>query len=139
MIYTSPLSLHNDVREDLAAILASNPRAHAKISALIRQLRADTTLAQKLLDHGFGDDRKEELSISKWISVWNTGKDLWRLKSWDLEYQNLKYRLIYLYLRKEARFVVMAIVERGNFDYDNHQDPIRQRIYASLRRTYSIE
>jgi len=139
VIYTSLISLHKDVRDDLAAIRESDPAAHAKIAALIRQLRADSALAEKLLDHGFGDDRREDFSVNKWLGVWKEGKDLWRLKSWDMEYQDMKYRLIYLYLRKEARFVVMAIVDRKSFNYDDDQDPIRKRIYASLRHTYSIE
>ncbi|WP_198026747.1 hypothetical protein [Polaromonas glacialis] len=138
LIYTSPLSLHNDVKEDLSAIKIADPIAYAKIAALIRQLRADCKLAEKLLDHGFGEKRTEELSVSKWFDVWKQGKDLWRLKSWELEDQGLKYRIIYLYLRNEARFVVMAIVKRENFDYDDHEDNIRRRICASLQRTYDI-
>jgi hypothetical protein len=65
LIYTSPLSLHKDVNTDLEDIRAASPDAHAKIAALIRQLRADTKLAEKLLDHGFGDGRKEAVSVNK--------------------------------------------------------------------------
>ena len=138
MIYTAPLSFHNDVRFDLAGIKTADAAAHAQLVALLRQLKADEKLAEKLLDHGFGAKGAEDFSVSKWLNVWKTGKDLWRLKFWDLEDLGLRYRVIYVYLPKQARFVVMAIVARGDLDYDDENHPIRQRIVASLERTYGI-
>lgn len=138
MVYTSPLSFHTDVRADLESIKEVDIEVHAKLAALLRQLQADAKLAEKLLDHGFGADGAEDVSVSKWLNEWKTGKNLWRLKFWDLENFGLRYRVIYVYLPKQARFVVMAIVARGSFDYDNENHPIRQRIAASLKRTYGI-
>lgn len=139
MIYSTPLKLHKDVELDLAGIKANDADAYAKILALIRQLRADINLHTKLTDHGFGQNKLEAISVSKWLNVWKQGKDLWRLKFWELEQQQLQYRIIYLYLIAEARFVVMAIVKRDEFDYDDVDDPIRIRIFASLQRTYGIK
>ena len=78
------------------------------------------------------------MSVSKWLNQWKNGKDLWRLKFWDLENLGVRYRVIYVYLPKQARFVVMAIVARGSFDYDDNNHPIRQRIASSLKNTYGI-
>ena len=138
MVYTAVLSYHSDVRVDLESIQRVDMHAHSKLVALLRQLKADERLAEKLLDHGFGADRTEEFSASKWLKLWNTGKDLWRLKFWNLENLGLRYRVIYVYLPIQARFVVMAITARGDFDYDNDDDPLRRRILASLARTYGI-
>jgi hypothetical protein len=139
LIYTAALSFHNDVKADLAAIKAASPDTHAKLLAMLRQLKADARMAEKLLDHGHGAQQSAQFSVSKWLREWKTGKDLWRLKFWDLESLGLRYRVIYLYLPQEARFVVMAIVEREHFDYDDKDHPIRKRITESLQRTYGIE
>jgi hypothetical protein len=138
LIYTAPLTLHGDVREDLQKIKLEDPFAHAKIAALVRQLQADRAIVEKLLDHGFGDDKSEEFSVNKWISVWKQGKDLWRLKNWDLEDQKIRYRIIYLYIRKEARFVIMAIVKRGDLDYDDENHPVRKRVLSSIGKSYGL-
>jgi len=138
VVYTAPLSFHSDVRADLAAIKAADPDAHARVVALFQQLKADPRITEKLLDHGFGANGSEEISVNKWMDRWKKGLDLWRLKSWDMESLGLRYRAIYLYLRGEARFVVMAIVKREDFDYDDPQHPIRKRIDASLLRSYGL-
>ncbi len=133
------LSFHQDVSQDLAVIKAEDGvQSYARILALMRQMQADAGLVDRLLEHGFGSDRRHAFSVSKWLAVWRQGKDLWRLKWWDLEAKRLQYRFVYVYLRKEARFVVMAIVNRKNLDYDNPQDPIRQRIFKSLRQSYVL-
>lgn len=132
------LTFHSDVKGDLQRIREKEPEAFAKLAALFRQLQSDSRLTEKLLDHGFGDDRKAEISVSKWMNQWKEGKNLWRLKSWDMEKHGMKYRVIYLYLPNEARFVVMAVVARGEFNYDDDDHPIRKRITESLRRTYGI-
>jgi hypothetical protein len=126
------------VHADLAKIKAEDPLAHSKIAALVRQLHQDQQLTEKLLDHGFGDDRKGTFSVNKWLSVWKQGTDLWRLKDWDMEDMGLRYRVIYLYLRTEARFVIMAIVKRGDLNYDDENHSIRQRVLASARKSYGI-
>lgn len=54
-----------------------------------------------------------------------------------MENLGLKYRVIYLYLPKQTRFVVMAVVHRDNFDYDDTEHPIRKRIEASIARIYA--
>lgn len=130
--------MHGDVRGDLARIRAESPSALARIAALIRQLQADPRMAEKLLDHGFGAKGGEAISASKWITLWKQGLDIWRLKDWSLEHMGLRYRVIYLYLRSEARFVIMAIVKREEWDYDDEQHPIRQRILASARASYGV-
>lgn len=132
------LALHKDVRLDLDAIKNESKEVFAKIAALVRQLQQDPNLAEKLLDHGYGDDRTEVFSVSKWLDLWKQNKDIWRLKGWDLEDMGLKYRIIYLYLRREARFVIMAIVKREEIDYDDENNSIRQRVLASARNTYGI-
>jgi hypothetical protein len=133
------LSFHQDIRIDLAAIKANDSaQTYARILALMRQMHSDPSLADRLLEHGFGADKRREFSVSKWLAVWRQGKDLWRLKWWDLEAKGARYRFVYVYLHKEGRFVVMAIVKRMDFDYDNPQDAIRQRIFKSLSQSYGL-
>ena len=78
MIYTALLSFHKDVHTDFARIKSANPAAYAGLLALFRQLKADTRLMEKLLDHGFGAGRSADVSVSKWFDQWKDGKNLWR-------------------------------------------------------------
>lgn len=138
MIYTSVIQFYKDVKLDLKTVELNDPKAYPAILALMRQMMADPKLAEHLLNHGHGDKRTAPENAQKWLSEWKRGKDLWRLKFWDLEDQKFLYRFLYVYLVKEARFVVMAIVKREEFDYDDINHPIRLRVYASLQRTYGI-
>ncbi len=138
MVYTPPLTFHADIKGDLQRIQKEDAVAHARILALLRQLQQDAKLIEKLLDHGFGSDRSETFSVNKWLSVWNQGTDMWRLKDWELEDLGLRYRIIYLYLRRETRFIVMAIVKRGELDYDDKDHPIRKRVLNSAKNSFGV-
>lgn len=139
LIYTPPaIKLHVDVKADFAQIKADAPADLPRVLAFIEQLKADHRLAEKLLDHGYGDDGVAEISVKKWLAQWKRGIDLWRVRSRDLEVLGLKYRFVYVYLVREARFVIMAVVARDKFDYDDPNHPITVRIRASLKRTYGI-
>lgn len=79
----------------------------------------------------------EVMSISKWIGVQRVERmPLWRLKFWDLEDQGLKYRLIYIYNWPDRSYHLMAVVARGNLDYDDPNDPIRQRVVRRCRAEF---
>lgn len=120
------LSIHDDARADLENLWDHEPEAAAKITALLEELDGNQDLLDHLTDHGYGEDGSTNFSISKWLRFWNRGKDLWRLKLWNLERSGLAYRVIYAFTPGELHYHVLAVAPRA-FDYDS-KHPLTQRI-----------
>ena len=131
------IRIHNDATSDLIKIRTSDPIAFSRLIAFLEQLQADPGLVLRLLEHKFGNDRSEPISVMKWLDVQKREKlPVWRVKSWDLERSGLRYRLIYCYNWPDQTYNVMAIVHRDELDYDNPAHPIRQRIAGRVRRDF---
>lgn len=129
--------IHNDATDDLRQIRTVDPTGFRCLVAFIEQLRADHALMDKLLDHRYGSDRKGVISVMKWINVQKVERlPVWRAKSWDLERQGLKYRLIYCYNWPDQSYNIMAIVPRGDIDYDDPNHPIRKRVTQRIREEF---
>ncbi len=127
------LLIHKDAEQDLDELAKSKPKLAMRLVALLAEIGADARLLDLLTVHGFGSNEREPFDVSKWQAHWKDGKDLWRLKFWELEHQGLPYRVIYALKRGTGDHHVLAIVSR-DFDYDpNH--PASRRIlqaYADL-------
>ena len=96
------------------------------MATLLQELSADETLLEMLKAHDFGSDKRAGFQVSRWQEHWRGGKDLWRLKFWELEDQGIPYRVIYALKRGTGNHYVLAIVSR-DFNYDP-EHPITQRI-----------
>ena len=119
------LAIHQSAGGDLEALaqLPETAQVAAKVFELARELRANPSLLVNLLDHGY---RTNEIDVSRFQAHWRRGKDLWRLKLWDLEDAGLRYRIIYAYDVRSYCFHLLAVAPR-EFDYDD-QHPLTQRI-----------
>jgi hypothetical protein len=114
-----------------------DPVGFGRLLAFIEQLRTDPKLVSKLLDHGFGNDRGDAISVMKWIGVQKVEKlPVWRVKSWDLEKQGLRYRLIYCFNWPDQSYNIMAVVPRSELNYDDPQHPIRRRVSSRVRAEF---
>jgi len=133
VVYTASLTIHKDAAGDLAQLKRDVPGVHARLVALLTQIKSDEKLLAKLLDHGFGKARDEQISVSKWFTP---GKDLWRLRYWELEQFGWNYRIVYVYLPEQVRFVVMGIFPRDGFDYDDPSNPLHRRVLESLAKSF---
>lgn len=134
------LNVHHDAVADLRQIRQRSARAFGCLVALIQQLRADPVLQARLHDVDVdGNDRSGAVGVKPWYSVQAvTGrKPVYRLRAWDLERQGLRYRLIYLFHWRDQSFNILAVVARAEFDYDDPEHPIRQRILATIRRDFA--
>ena len=123
------LLIHTSAAGDLRVLSSGDRREKvvaARVLALVEQLNTDPPALLNLLDHGYGKLQTEAFDVSKFLEFWKKGKDLWRLKIWDLEYQGLRYRVIYAYVPTSHRFHILAVVHR-DFDYDPSH-AISQRI-----------
>ena len=123
------LCVHEDAAFDLERLWSVEPDAAARILVLLEELEGNQDLLSSLTEHGFGEYTDEDYSVSKWLAFWNRGRDLWRLKIWDLEDKGLYYRIIYAYVPETQHYHVLAIAPR-NFNYDTSH-PISRRIYKA--------
>ena len=123
------LFVHVDAETDLENLWVVAPSAAARISVLLEELEGDQDLLDRLTQHDYGNYRSADFHVSKWLDQWNKGKDLWRLKVWDLEEKGLKYRVVYAFLPRKSQYHVLGIVSR-DFDYDPRHELSRRIIAA---------
>ncbi len=114
------LFIHNDATADLLALRRSDPKAAGRIMALLEQLQGDLDLMDRLTQHDYGAYESEDFHVSKWQEQYRKGRDLWRLKVWDLENTGTRFRVIYAFEPRTHHYHVLAIAPR-EFNYDkNH-------------------
>lgn len=131
------IRIHDDAASDLAAIRLVDRRAFGRLTALLEQLRSDPRWLQRLLDHGYGEDRSGSVGVKKWGSAWRANAPLWRLRAWELESDGIAYRLIYVYYWRDKTINVLAVVRRDkSFDYDDPTNPLRSRILGRCRSDF---
>lgn len=123
------LFVHVDAETDLEKLWVVAPKAAARIGVLLAELEGNQDLLDRLTQHDFGNYRSADFHVSKWLDQWNKGKDLWRLKVWDLEDKGLKYRVVYAFLPRKSQYHVLGIVSR-EFDYDPRHE-LSRRIVAA--------
>lgn len=132
------IEVHNDATDDLLGIQKANPDDFVKLVVFVQQIKADKHLTSKLLENGYGSDWSEPISVKKWISILKIEHiPLWRLRSMELEKHGLKYRFIYFYHYPTRKYIIMAIVRREEFDYDDTTNEIRKRIINTINREFS--
>lgn len=132
------IEVHNDATDDLRGIQKANPDDFVKLVVFVQQIKADKHLTSKLLENGYGSDWSEQISVKKWISISKIERiPLWRLRSMELEKHGLKYRFIYFYYYPTRKYIIMAIVRRDEFDYDDTTNEIRKRIINTINSEFS--
>lgn len=125
------LFVHDDAKADLLALREREPQAAGRILALLEQLEGDADLLDRLTQHDYGAHHSADFHVSKWFEHWNRGRDLWRLKIWDLEDKGLRYRIVYAFQPRERHYHILAIAPRA-FDYDTSH-PISQRVLRAYQ------
>jgi hypothetical protein len=132
------LRVHNDTNSDLREIHLADRDAAAKIVAFIQALRDDPDLCDRLLDDGYGKDRKAEIFVRRWESIQRgrNGLPVWRLRSYDLEDEGYNYRFVYLYYWKDQTSYLVAVRPKSTFDYESTDDPIRKRIITTAAKDF---
>jgi hypothetical protein len=112
-------------KEDLAAIAASDPDTEAEIVALLQELKGSQELLDSLTVKDFGLARDASFHVDKWNEQQKQGRNLWRLKIWNLEDLGIRYRVIYALDPRVRRYYVLAILHR-DFDYDEKHPRVRR-------------
>lgn len=125
------LFIHDDAKADLERLLPEAPEAVARILVLLQECQHDQNLLDRLTQHDFGAGRSADFHVSKWHAQWGRGRDLWRLKVWELEDKRLRYRIVYAFIPGQRVYHVLAIAPR-EFNYDPSH-PITQRILRAYQ------
>lgn len=96
------LFIHEDAVADLRALRRTELQAAARIAALLAELKGNPDLLDRLTQHDYGAYHSADFHVSKWQAQWRQGRDLWRLKMWDLEDQGLRYRIVYAFIPQSS-------------------------------------
>jgi hypothetical protein len=127
---------HTDARADLAVVRADDEAAAARILAVMEQAGADQELFDRLTQHDYGLAGSAEFHVSRWESQQNNaGRNLWRLKIWDIEELGVRYRVVYAFAPLTRTVAVLGITRRRNFNYED--DAFTQRVSECYDRHFS--
>lgn len=131
------LIVGDEATEDLEDLLVEKPVAGYRLATLLEEMSGSQDLLEKLSwDHYGGKPHAPEkgaiLSVAKWLGPYRNGKNIWRLRDFELSRLGHEYRLIYAYIPAKDLYYVLAIVERA-FNYDSAH-PISQRVFAAYDR-----
>jgi len=125
------LFVHDDAKANLEALWKQELQAAGRILALLEQLEGNLNLLDRLTRHDYGAHRSADFHASKWQEHWRNGRDLWRLKLWDLEAKGLRYRVVYAFEPRKQHYHVPGIAPR-EFNCDASH-PISHRILRAYQ------
>lgn len=131
------LIVGDDATDDLGKILEADPPAAYRLGVFLQELECNQDLLERLSWDGYGgkphsSDKGATFSVSKVYSLYRTGKNIWRLRDFELSREGFEYRIIYAFIPSKDLYFVLAVVERA-FDYDpNH--PVTHRVLDAYRK-----
>ncbi len=120
------LIVHDDAAADIKSLFDSEPDTAGCVVSLLQELKGDPDLMDRLTQIDYGAYETAKFHVDAWWAEQKKGRNLWRLKIWDLENQRLPYRIIYAFEPMLKKHHVLAVVNR-DFDYDKDH-PVTQRI-----------
>ena len=118
--------------QDLDEIASVHPEASDTIWALLEEVKANQSLLDSLTSHDYGAYKTEAYHVSVWGTQHAQGRNLWRLKIWELEELGEQYRVVYCLDPRFSRYYVLGVFHR-DFNYDE-SDPRTLRVLASYDR-----
>jgi hypothetical protein len=127
--------IHRGAQDDLELVWNSDEEAAAAIETLLQEAKGnqavlDTFTVQDFFTfQDFGADSTQPYHIvRRWTAQQRVGRNLWRLKIWDLEDHLIRHRIVYAFEPRVHRYFVLGVFDR-NFNYAE-SDPRTQRILA---------
>lgn len=127
MVYS--ITVHEDAETDLDEIWELDEDVAAEIIALLEQAKTDQELLDSLTIKDFGAYGTEKIHVDKWLDQQKKGRNLWRVKLWELEDRGIRYRIIYALDPRCSRYHVLGILPRG-FDYVANDERTKKLLAA---------
>lgn len=123
------LAVNPDAKADLSRIWEKDPESAGVLTATLQQIAADQRLLDSLTIKDFGAHRSEPIHVDRWVEQQRAGRNLWRLKHWELEGKGRQYRVVYALDPRVSRYYVLGIFTR-DFNYDA-ADARTERVIAA--------
>lgn len=115
------LFVHDDATTDLVAIRETDKQTAASILIQLQELKSNQDLMDRLTQHNYGADETADFHVSRFVEQWNQGKNLWRLKYWNLGFETKHYRIVYAFIPSKHHYHVLGVLPRY-FNYNaNHE------------------
>lgn len=112
-------------QEDLAAIAMDDPETEAEIVAVLQELKGNQDLLDALTVKDFGLAHDAPFHVDAWMAQQQKGRNLWRLKIWNLEDFGIRYRVVYALDPRISRYYILAVLHR-DFDYDEGHPRVKK-------------
>lgn len=112
-------------KQDLAAIATDDPDTEAEIAAVLHELKGNQQLLDALTVKDYGLAREAPFHVDRWSTQQQQGRNLWRLKIWNLEDMGIQYRVVYALDPRLSRYFILAVLHR-DFDYDEKHPRVQQ-------------
>lgn len=132
------IAIDCDAQQDINRIRRDrHPNISQKLIAFLQEASASDVIQTHLLKHDEVGRYEDGINVQKWLSQHNQGNGLWRVKLHELEDVGIRYRIIYAYVPEYRAIFILGVVKRDDFDYDNDNNAINQRIrnaYQRIRR-----
>lgn len=119
------LVLHRGAVADLDRIGKTDPATQDELYVLLQEVKADQNLLEALTVKDFGLARDQRFHVDAWAAQQRRGRNLWRLKLWDLEKLGIRYRVVYAFDPRIHRYFVLAVLPR-EFDYDENHPRVQE-------------
>ncbi|MDR1661221.1 MAG: hypothetical protein LBR95_02165 [Azoarcus sp.] len=124
------IDIHEHAKQDIKTIRAKNVNAAATILTVLEQIEADPLAIDKLTTHGNNTFDEHNINVKQWQTMKRKG-NLWRFRVLDTP--ATKYRIIYGYHYQTRQICVLAVVEKGEFNYDDTTSNLAKRIISDWR------
>lgn len=126
--------LHRDEADDIGRLRRRQPRAVTRLLALLGEVSTTPDLVDRLTQAEFGADATGPFHVSRWVSQQRQGRNLWRLKVWDLEQIGIRYRVVYAFEAATGDIFILGVTPRRDFNYAD--DAFTRRVTACYDRHF---
>lgn len=119
------IDIHLNARADIQAIALSDKKAASAVIVALEHAATDPNILDKLTTHGDNGVGGLRLGVKQWLSM-KRSANLWRFRIFDTP--ATMYRVIYGYQWQTRQVLILAVVHKEHFNYDDHNSDIVRRI-----------
>lgn len=104
--------MHDDAENDIRELASVAPGAARYIAVVLEQVAADSDLADRLTQEGYGNQGVDPFNVDAVDSHQIAGRNIWRLKTWTDDGQEVFYRVIYAFNAQTRDYTVLGVLRR---------------------------
>lgn len=128
----SELWIDESAENDLELIALRDQESADYIWVLIEQIGVDPDLLSRLTQEDYGVPGIDLFNIDAIEFHQNAKRNIWRLKTWNLDGQLISYRVIYAFDTKTGDYTILGVLHR-NSCYDPKNRRVLEIVQAYER------